>query len=313
MNLDLELASLCNLKCPFCFWGEGKFNAQMFGKKKLMPTEMALRLIDDAAALGIPALKFNWRGESTIHPDFSVILKHARSWKRPIRFDHKCDLDCVREGDQHFAKPAFHDLLVNTNANCKDHAIDGLMAATKVMVSLDSVVPEIYKVMRVGGDLSRAIEIVRELIRRGHPNLWIRRVIANENRDEPFKMQVDELFGGKGYRVADHFCFSRNGDSCRVGETPWTTERVYCGYPSQRIMVASDGTAYPCCVDFNGDMPMGNVRDRDLLSLWNGPELGRLRRELRGNTLTSETCRKCTSWMAYKDPRREYVQDQAVS
>jgi radical SAM protein with 4Fe4S-binding SPASM domain len=284
LNLDLELASLCNLKCPFCFWGEADFNAKMTGKKKLMPTEMALGLIDQAAEIGIPAIKFNWRGESTIHPDFSVILAHS------ARLD------------------AFHELLVNTNANCKDHALEGLMAATKVMVSLDSVVPETYAVMRVGGTLSRAIEVVQELIHRGHPNLWIRRVIANENKKEPFKTQVDEIFGGKGYKVSEHYCFDRNDDSRHMGER--TDGRVYCGYPSQRVMVASAGTCYPCCVDYDTTMPMGNVREQNILDVWNGEKFRTLRRELREGKLTSETCKNCTSWMAYKAPQRDNVQDR---
>lgn len=311
LNVDIELASLCNLRCPFCFWGNGAFNAAMQGKKKLMPTELAMRLIDDAAVIGVPALKFNWRGESTIHPEFSLILKHARGWKRPIRFDHVCGIDCDRDGVEHRAKPVFHDLLVNTNANCKDHALDGLMAATKVMVSLDSVRPGTYKVMRAGGDLSRATEVIRELIRRGHPNLWIRRVIANENKAENFKAEVDAIFGGFGYKVAEHYCFDRNADSSHMGER--SSGRVYCGYPSQRIMVASDGACYPCCVDYDGTMPMGDVRYENLLEIWNGEKFRTLRRELREGKLTGPACRDCTSWVSYQAPQREYVHDKAVS
>jgi hypothetical protein len=194
LNVDIELASLCNLACPFCFWGEADFNTQMLApaadgkaKKRLMPTELALRIIDEAAEIGVPALKFNWRGESTIHPDYSSILKYARAlYRNGSRGDG---------GISKLSRPAFHELLVNTNANCKDHAIEGLMAATKVMVSLDSTVPETYKVMRVNGSLDRATEVIRELIRRGHPNLWVRRVITTANQAEPFAQRVRDLFG----------------------------------------------------------------------------------------------------------------------
>lgn len=294
LNVDIELASLCNLACPFCFWGESDFNKEMQKhaddgkpKKRLMPTEMALRLIDQCVEIGVPALKFNWRGESTLHPDYSKILQYAQS-------------------------RAFHELLVNTNANCKDHAIDGLMAATKVMISLDSTIPDIYARMRVNGRLERAIEVGKELIRRKHSNLWIRRVITKDNAHEPFKENVDEIFGGEGYKVSEHHCVDRSSDSSHQTNNPDLYERIYCGYPSQRLMVASDGTCYPCCVDFDGTMPMGDINKETIAEIWNGDKFKALRAQLRNNQFASASCRSCTSWMSYKAPQREYVQDKSL-
>ena len=314
LNVDIELASLCNLACPFCFWGEAKFNDEMMKhsddgkiKKRLMPTEMAMRIIDQAAAMGVPALKFNWRGESTLHPDYSYILSYAslKGQEEVRRYPElNGEMDIVHA-------PAFHDLLVNTNANCKDHALDGLMAATKCMVSLDSTIPDIYKKMRVNGRLERATEVVRELIRRGHKNLWIRRVITKDNVGENFKENVDRIFGGSGYFVSEHHCMDR-GDTFHAVNNPARYERTYCGYPSQRIMVAADGTCYPCCVDTDGTMPMGKFGPQTLAEIWEGEPFKKLRAELRVGKFCSGICQKCESWMAYKAPQRENVQDKAL-
>ena len=314
LNIDIELASLCNLACPFCFWGETDFNKEMQKhaddgkpKKRLMPTAMALKIIDEAAAMGVPALKFNWRGESTIHPDYSTILKYA-SLKEVGGENDKEEDGCYR--------PAFHELLVNTNGNCKDHAIEGLMAATKVMISLDSCVPETYAKMRVNGQLSNAIAVGKELIRRGHPNLWFRRVITKANQEEPFKRQVDVIFGGAGYQVSEHYCVDRSDDSKHESTAnPAAYERTYCGYPSQRMMIGSDGSVYPCCVDYDGTMPMGKWTGEaggTLADLWMNAKFQELRGELRCGTFKSEACKNCTSWMAYKAPQKENVQDKAL-
>lgn len=317
LNVDIELASVCNLACPFCFWGESDFNEDMKQpasdgkpKKRLMPTEMAMSIIDQAAEIGVPALKFNWRGESTIHPDYSKILRYAANiWHRHDgALVHRADPNNAIE----YVRPAFHDLLVNTNANCKDAALDGLMAATKVMISLDSTIPEIYAKMRVNGDLNRALDVARELIRRGHPNLWIRRVITKENAHEPFAENVHKILGGKGYKVSEHHCVDRSADSAHQTSNPDQYERTYCGYPSQRLMVASDGTCYPCCVDYDGKMPMGNIQQQPLGEIWMGERFRTLRSELRANIFKSEACKKCTSWMSYKAPQREMVQDREV-
>lgn len=313
LNVDIELASVCNLKCPMCFYGEAEWNAAMMQpapdgkpKKRLMPTEMAIKIIDQCAEIGVPALKMNWRGESTIHPDYSKILTYAAQ-RTTFHYQEHMEL-----GGWGVHLKSFHEILVNTNANCKDHAIPGLMAATKCMVSLDSTIPEIYAIQRAGGDLNRAIEVVKELIKRKHPNLWIRRVMTKENAHEPFAENVHKIFGGKGYKVSEHHCVDRSTDSTHQTNNPDKYERTYCGYPSQRLMVASDGTCYPCCVDYDGTMEMGSVQESSLLDIWNGDRFKRLRSDLRRNQFQSEACKKCTSWMAYKAPQREQVQDKEV-
>lgn len=310
LNVDIELASLCNLACPFCFWGEADFNKEMQkpskvdGKpmKRLMPTKMAYDIIDECAKIGVPALKFNWRGESTIHPDFSNILKYAA--------DKFMSLS-VTNGIKKIT-PCFQDILVNTNGNFKEDRIGGLLKTTKVMFSLDSTIPEIYKIMRVNGDLELAIKNIKLMVERGHRNIWVRRVMAKENEKEPFAENVKKIFGPT-VNISQHHCFDRNeneqhADNCGYKDE---FERTYCGYPSQRIMVASDGTCFPCCVDYDATMPIGHISD-GLLNIWNGDKMEILRNELKNDIFKSKTCKNCTSWMSYKSEKRKYVGDVKI-
>lgn len=299
LNIDLELASICNLACPFCFYGEADWNAEMKRpapdgkpKKRFMPATMANEIIDQAASMGVPALKMNWRGESTLHPEYHEILQYAATRFRNIR------------------ERAFFDILVNTNANCKDEAIKGLMYATKVMVSLDSTVPATYAKMRVNGDLDRAIYVTKELLKRGHGNVWVRRVVTTANQGEPFAQEVRRIFGPRVH-ISEHACFDRNATEHHQLNDP-RFERTYCAYPSQRIMIASDGTAFPCCVDTDGTMPMGRFPEQSLAEIWSGEPFKRLRAELRANIFTSKICRKCESWKAYKSPERDQVEDKEI-
>lgn len=305
LNIDIELASLCNLTCPFCFISDGSFDKQIKApaedgktKRRLMPQQMAYKIIDQAAALGVPALKFNWRGESTLHPNYSQILIYAARAKRP-------DLE-----------PAFHEILVNTNANCSFEAVNGLMAATKVMVSLDSLAADTYRQMRRGGDLGRVKQVIREMIGRKHPNLWVRRVISNLNQSEAFYYDVRREFGKK-IHVSEHFCIDRNAIAsyetvdCEHDLLP----RRYCGYPSQRLVIASTGKVYPCCIDLHETMPVGDFNTQTLKEIWEGEPLKALRHNLRSTSPAqwSPTCRKCESWMSYAMPQREFVQDRELS
>lgn len=319
LNVDIEIASLCNLTCPMCFIPDPAFDsfirtkaADGKPKARIMPTEMAIRIIDQCADIGVPALKMNWRGESTLHPDYAHILNYAGAWGKDRRNLPVPPSDWSRG----ICGRAFHEILVNTNANCPDSAIEGLVSATKVMVSLDSMVPATYAVMRRGGSLEKAKATIKELIRRKHPNLWIRRVLTRDNDKEPFAQSVRAEFG-ESVHISEHYCFDRNVLSHheRSGcdhDVDVEGGRTYCGYPSQRIVVASTGLCYPCCIDLHEEMPVGDITKESLESIWNSQRMRDLRSELRSNTFRSKACQNCESWMSRNSPQRNFVQDVEV-
>jgi len=329
LNVDIELASLCNLTCPFCFISDGSFDEMIKQKdedgksrRRLMPKKMAFKIIEQAAELGVPALKFNWRGESTLHPDYSEILKYS---------SNQFSVKCGHAGSPHkgrewvnnklgsgisdlagaFAdmRPMFHELLVNTNANCSKKALPGLMAATKVMVSLDSMDHNTYKIMRRGGDLQKAKEVIWNLVMQGHKNVWVRRVMTKDNEHEDFYGDVRKEWGDQVH-ISEHYCFDRNEAESHEVVTENHDSRQYCGYPSVRLVVAASGMVYPCCIDLHQEMPLGDINKESLKDIWNGDKIKVLRKELREGTFQSNICKNCQSWMAYKSPKREFVQDK---
>lgn len=290
--LDLELASLCALRCPFCYWGEARFRDEMQSDggshspmtRQFMPLSLAHRLIDEAAELGIPSMKFHGRGDGIHHPRYSDIVTYAAG------------------------KGKFIELLVNTHGMATPDKIDGLMAADKVMISLDSTVPERYGRMRVGGRLSNAIWTAHELLRRGHKNVWVRRVITQENRDEPFTENCKLIFGPQVH-VSEHFAFPGRNEAFQDGQNPSSWPRAYCSYPSVRLMVLANGDVVPCCVDWRAEMVVGNVHGQSLKEIWDGGLLRKLRQELRVGVFKSSICGSCTSFNAYSRPERAFVQD----
>jgi len=245
-----------------------------------MGMDLAIKTINAAHALGVPALKFNWRGESTLNPNFSRIVEYA-------------------------AQFPFHDLLINTNGNYGEHAIDGMMACTKVMFSLDSTVEPIYNTIRIGGDLLKVLHNISKLAHAGHKNIWVRRVISNLNESEDFAGNVRKIFGNS-VKIAEHYCFDR------VKKQDKPAKRVYCGYPSQRLIVAVDGGIYPCCVDYDCTMPVGTAPA--LASAWNSDNLDTLRMVLKNQSVKTfpAACKNCTSWMGYDSPKRAFVQDREI-
>ena len=314
--VDLELASVCNAKCSFCLygdrdWRDGMTDSDWDGKPKrrFMPTAIALRIIDECAAIGVPSLKFNFRGESVLHRDYSRIVQYAASkihdpegWAR---------FGVLASGEA--GKPKFHDLLVNTNGNAPATAIDGLMAATKVMVSLDSMDPAIYAKVRVGLSLPKAQATIDELVRRGHPDVWVRRVVCRDNASEDFSKAVYARWP-KGVKVSEHYAFDRNHyqNEALHDEDTSQWERTYCGYPSQRVVIESSGRMVPCCIAWEGELTGGFYPALSIMEYWNSDWRKRLATDLRAGKFSSPKCQNCTSFMAYNRPERAKVQDIEV-
>lgn len=279
LNIDIELSATCNLRCGFCFLQDPKY--QTIKHTPSMPHHLAVEAIYQAYTLGVPAIKLNWRGESTLHPKFTKITELAASFE-------------------------FHEIICNTNGNCPEEAIDGLMACTKVIFSLDSMDKGQYESMRKGGKIRDIMRTINILIEKGHKNIHVRRVITKENQDEDF-VQIAKSAWKSFVNVSEHYCMDRNSDKKMQLSSKNQKARTYCGYPSQRLVVASNGDIFPCCVDYFGEMKLGNIQYNSLYEVWNSKKLNSLRRNLKINNQGewSNQCKNCTSWMAYESNEKE--------
>lgn len=171
----------------------------------------------------------------------------------------------------------------------------------------------------MGGNLERAKEVIKELVRQGHDNVWVRRVVTRHNKDEHFYSSVRDSFGGRVH-ISQHYCFDRNEQEANEtneviegsGYLGMEAKRTYCGYPSRRIVVSSTGLCYPCCIDLHQEMPVGDINKESLEEIWNGEKMQTLREELKVNRFSSEACKNCQSWMSRQAPQRNFVQDVEV-
>ena len=68
--LDIETASICDLACPFAI--------EVFNNSdKIIDDKVCFDLIDQAVEMGIPSIKFNWRGEPLLHPKLPEFISYT--------------------------------------------------------------------------------------------------------------------------------------------------------------------------------------------------------------------------------------------
>lgn len=275
IHIDIELSSVCNLKCPMC-----PQTVLPKDQKKFMDVDLAKRIIDEAYELGVMSVKLNWRGEATLHPQFEEIAKY-----------------CAER---------FLDVMLNTNGMYSIELNEVLRNCfDTVIFSIDSLFQNTLDKIRPGADnrfvIMRNVDYMmslpsRPLIRFNHTrqkgNWHELEVIKNFCRERRIDLNSRIMFPR-----TDH-------DKDFVKEKVKIVGRKNCGYPFQRLVVGYNGSVYPCCVAWDGEMKVGDITQSSLLEIWEGVAIqnvrwGQSNLENWGCCPILKTCENCTSWDGY--------------
>lgn len=263
--IDIEVAAVCDLACPFCY---RQFVAT---PDKVMNDELSFRLIDEAAELGVPSMKFNWRGEPLLYPRLGELIAYAK--KRGIL-----------------------ETIINTNAtSLTAETAESLIEAglDLIIYSFDGGSKESYERMRPGrfkdnhfdevyGNIRRFAEI-RKSMGAVFPRTKIQMILTDETFAE--RESFYDLFDGYVDDVSVKQYTERGGKLSELDEadrqrlqtalkgrnlspdTPFfrdkdgrlfvATGRLPCEQPYQRLLVTYDGRAGMCCYDWGAQHPVG--------------------------------------------------------
>jgi radical SAM protein with 4Fe4S-binding SPASM domain len=70
--------------------------------------------------------------------------------------------------------------------------------------------------------------------------------------------------------------------------------RQLCGAPYKTVSILWDGTVVPCCHDFDGAAPLGNLRTHTLEEIWRSEAVMRFRERFRAKRFDAgEACARC--------------------
>jgi MoaA/NifB/PqqE/SkfB family radical SAM enzyme len=263
--IDIEVAAVCDLACPFCY---RQFIAT---PDKVISDDLSFRLIDDAAELGVPSMKFNWRGEPLLYPRLAELIAYAK--KRGIL-----------------------ETIINTNATCLGaETACGLIDAglDLIIYSFDGGTKESYERMRPGRFKDNRFEEVYENIRRFSeirsvkgalfPRTKIQMILTSETFSEResfytlFEEYVDDVsvkqYTERGGKLSELDPTTQQRLQTTLVErnlspdTPFFRDkdgklfiavgRLPCEQPYQRLLVTYDGRAGMCCYDWGAQHPVG--------------------------------------------------------
>jgi len=72
------------------------------------------------------------------------------------------------------------------------------------------------------------------------------------------------------------------------------TEKGYCHGLTRYIGILSNGTLVPCCLDNNGTIDLGNVKDNTIEEILNKKRAKDMKKGFDKRILVEDMCKKCT-------------------
>jgi len=287
IDVSLELASLCNMNCTYCYHSDQK---NLPFTKGFMDKDLAFKIILECADLGVNSMKFNYRGEATLNPHYLDIVSLAK------------DLS---------GGSTFIDRLTNSNfkipPNRRVDVFDGFTKLTKVKVSYDSFRKDVFEKQRSGGNHDLTTENIDLFY--NHPKrvkteteLVIQAVRTNLNKDEDIEGEVKRRWPEATISIRDVVSGRVNKDLSDLEVRKRDPEsRQACIQAFARLIVHWDGLVSPCCPSISNDLIVGDCKKQTILGVWASEEARGIRRSLKDKSAFEKNpCLNCPSYESYK-------------
>jgi MoaA/NifB/PqqE/SkfB family radical SAM enzyme len=284
----IEITNACNLSCDFCprtsreplFMDDGLFEiacAQLQGR--------------------VEHLHLHVMGEPLLHPRLEKYLDVCAFYGHRVSLITN-GLLLAQRGPGLTAKPALRLLGVSL------HSYSGQMDEAGLRSYLEAV----KNFAALAADGSRCIVQMR---------FWNKGVdsasqaglfqLIEETFCLPYSLE-DKLKTRRSFMLGTNLCL----DSSAPFQWPSLDNEDYGGQGTcyglrRQCAVLADGTVTACCLDNNGTLDLGNIRERSLTDIFSGIRAVAIRGGFEQGVVVEELCRKCPYRLRFKlsTPRRE--------
>ena len=297
-SVYIEITDSCNLHCSFCPCGTRSQSGDTSGAlRNFMPTSLFDACIAGAQESGAKNVFFHVLGEPTLHPGFVHYLKKLE--QTPLKLTLTTNGTTIeRTGHSILASPAVRQV------NFSAHAY----------AELPREVAERY--------LQNVLDFC-QLAAAERPDLYINLRLWNVGATEatPWNCymldRIRETFGVEvtpGHFCSRHKSFNISGriylhEDTRF-EWPGLDERRKAGDERKddleksvqgtcraldtHVAILHDGRVVACCLDYSGQITLGNIQETSLAEILEAPLARELREGFAQNELRHPLCKACS-------------------
>jgi radical SAM protein with 4Fe4S-binding SPASM domain len=277
-KVHIEISNVCNLQCSFC--------PEVIRDKKLIDIELFENIVKQVAPI-TEQVAFHLMGDPLVHPKLAQLVEICGRYKAPIFL--------VTNGVLMNAKnraillsPAFRQInfslhSFNDNFPGRDPSayLESIFSFTEEALTLR---PELYLNYRLWNlaDVQGSTEANRSLLQRIAQRFGGDVITSSDVR---FK----KSFKVKG-RLYLHFDTEFKWPDLTLPVLGLTGK---CYGLKSHFGILADGTVVPCCLDKEGTIALGNVKDAPISEILNGPRAKALITGFQQKKLVEDLCQRC--------------------
>ena len=248
--VDLELASVCNLKCPMCYTITDEFKEKV--NAKLMDFNLFKKIIDEIGG-EVPALRLSLRGESTLHPKFIECIEYAK--KNAIK-----EVSTLTNGSKLELK--YFKKMVDAGIDWITISVDGL--------------DEEYEKIRKPLKFKDTLEKITNISKYKKENNIHKPVIKIQSLWPSIRHNPEEFYN-VFEPITDLIAFNPLIDYLQKDSDIIYIDNFSCPQLYQRIVVGADGSVMMCSNDEENTHILGNANKQTIHSIWHGESLNKVR------------------------------------
>jgi sulfatase maturation enzyme AslB (radical SAM superfamily) len=285
-SIEVDIASVCNLKCKFCFHSDIekiKESGISFG---IMNMSLYKKIIDDIGDFPQkPAkLKLFEFGEPLINNNIAEMISYAKE-KNVVD-----SIETVSNGT-----------LLNKQLN-RSLIKAGL---SRINISVESLSDSGYEnVTGVKIDFNKYVENIRDLYEnKGDCFIYIKLIdlgdltdTDKENFYNTFSSICDEIYIENAAPIWKDTKANKNISNTFGAYGQKLNYKYVCPFIFTRMIVNSDGTVPLCCTDWKKQEIIGDSKTDSLFNIWNGNKLREIQiKHLNEKRETIPLCRGCST------------------
>ena len=266
----IEITNICNLRCEFCP-GTKRQTREM--------SEGEFRAIAEKLCGAVKYLYFHVMGEPLLHGEITKFLDIAKELGFRVCLTTNGTL-LGRRGRELLSHSALHKVSVSLHS-MEGNGISDLQSYLEdvwefSVNAAESGVIVALRLWNIGGADERNGDILAFL----EEKLGIPPLTMPQPRDGNWKLR-EKIY----LEQAERF----EWPDLAAGEA----EVRFCLGLRQQIAVLCDGTVVPCCLDHEGDIPLGNLLTQELNTILTSPRAKALFDGFSNGKPSEELCRRC--------------------
>jgi len=279
-SAHIDVCSVCNFKCSFCFQADNAAMKQADLKRGMMPVDLFKKIVDDLGEFDdkLKKIKIGNHGEPTLHPDLPQMIAYARNK------DVADTIELFTNASK--LTPELNQAIADAGLQRINISLEGLtseryMQVAGVRQDMDELIQNIAHLYSVRGDCKMYIKIADRTSSLDKDDHRIH-VLTEQEREyfyETFGNICDEIYIE---RIVPQWAETQADKQNEVDETGMYDQKIkkykeICPFVFMYLHFNCDGTTSPCTLDWPRKVVIGNVNTQSAKEIWEGEALRQLR------------------------------------